>query len=270
MFTAVYSVPQYDEGTDAKIYCYIPGNSPEIAPNRKRKTVVLCPGGGYVMTSDREAEPVALSLCAKDYNVLVLRYSVDPHRFPTALCELAYTVALAREHAEEWNVDTAHIVVMGFSAGAHLACSLGTLWPEKFLSEAMGLPRECFQPNGMILCYPVISSGAHAHQGSFHALLGDRYEAEHERFSLDTRVSAQTPPAFVWHTWDDDCVPVENSLLFAAAMKRADRPMELHIYEHGVHGMSLCSDITGGGDPILNNPACAGWFELAAAWLDRL
>ena len=270
MRTDCIQLPSFAEGFTASLFCYLPDNSPDIDPHRVRKTVVLCPGGGYVMTSDREAEPVALALTARGYNVLILRYSVAPARFPTALCELAYSVALAREHAAEWHVDPDKIVVMGFSAGAHLAGSLGTMWQEDFLADRLHLPNEAFRPNGMMLGYPVITSGEFAHEGSFEALLGDRL-AECAWFSLENRVNPRTPPAFVWHTWDDNCVPVENSLLFAQAMKRQQIPLELHIFPHGVHGLSLANSLTANpAAAYLLQPECEAWLGLFLTWLSRL
>lgn len=270
MKTDVITLPSFTEGMNAKLYCYLLDNSPDIEADRVRKTVVLCPGGGYVMTSDREAEPIALALNARGYQVLILRYSVAPARFPTALCELAYTVSLCRKHAKEWHIDPEHIVVMGFSAGAHLACSLGTLWNEPFLAEAVGTDAESFRPNGMMLGYPVITSGEFAHQGSFDALTGED-AALRASLSLETRVGAHTPPAFVWHTWDDDCVPVENALLFAQAMKRENRPLELHIFPHGVHGLSLANTLTASpAQSYLLEPACEQWLGLFLNWMERL
>jgi len=270
MDTRILQVPAFTEGMNASIYCYLPGNSPEIEHDRKRKTVVLCPGGGYGFTSDREAEPVALSLTARGYNVLILRYSVAPARFPTALCELAYTVALTRKNKEEWHVDPDKIVVMGFSAGSHLAGSLGTMWHEPFLAEKMGMDNECFRPNGLVLSYPVITSGEFAHNGSFENLLGDRLD-EREWFSLENRVSEQTPPAFVWHTWTDDLVPVENALLFANAMKKHGRSLELHIFPNGVHGLSLANDLSANpAQDYLHQPECEIWIDLMMTWLKNL
>ena len=115
----------------ADLYTYILDNSVEMRPNRKRPVIVICPGGGYTMTSDREAEPIAMQYLARGYHAVILRYSVAPARYPLALLQLAKSVAYLREHAEEFHIDTAKIILQGFSAGAHLAASLGVFWKEK-------------------------------------------------------------------------------------------------------------------------------------------
>ena len=120
----------------------------------KRPVVVICPGGGYEMTSDREAEPIAMQYLARGYHAVILRYSVAPARYPLALMQLAKTVAYLREHAGEFHIDTDKIILQGFSAGGHLAASLGVFWREKFISEALHTDAEMVKPNGMILSYP--------------------------------------------------------------------------------------------------------------------
>ena len=127
-----------DLNQQATMSLYMPSNSKEIDIERKRPTVVICPGGGYGMTSEREAEPVALKFAAADCNAVVVNYSIAPATFPTALLELSFAVAKLRENAEEWNVDTNKIAVMGFSAGGHLAASYATLWNKDFIREYFG------------------------------------------------------------------------------------------------------------------------------------
>ncbi|WP_161956077.1 alpha/beta hydrolase [Clostridium tertium] len=231
--------------SNAVISIYIPENSEEININKKRETIIMCPGGGYVMTSDREAEPVALKFVAEGFNVVVLRYSVAPNKFPKALIELAATVDYVRSKSKEWNVDKDKIIVCGFSAGGHLAGSLGVLWDNKILEEALEINKDNIKPNAMILCYPVITSGEFAHKGSFDNLLGENVsEVEREKLSLEKLVSKNTPTTFLWHTFDDGAVPVQNSLFFANSLASNNVPFELHIYPNGVHGLSLCEELT--------------------------
>ena len=207
-------VEGYQETAD--LYTYILDNSVEMHPDRKRPVVVICPGGGYEMTSDREAEPIAMQYLARGYHAVILRYSVAPARYPLALMQLAKTVAYLREHAGEFHIDTDKIILQGFSAGGHLAASLGVFWREKFISEALHTDAEMVKPNGMILSYPVITSGKFAHMGSFEALLGENSNDSEKRKkqSLEFQVTEDTPPTFLWHTVTDDTVPVENSMLF--------------------------------------------------------
>ena len=247
---------------------YLPDNSREIDPARVRPTVLICPGGGYQFLSDREAEPIALQFLAADCNAAVLRYSIAPVRFPAALLEVAASVALLRENAADWHVDPQKIVVMGFSAGGHLAASYGTLWNRDFIRDFFGYRNGEHRPNGMILCYPVITAGSQSHAGSLHNLLGERETdpALRELVSCEKQVSADTPPAFIWHTFTDDCVPVENALLMALALAEKKIPTELHVFPRGYHGLSLANetvygDYTGFGDAV----QC--WIGMAIRWL---
>ncbi|MEH6994674.1 alpha/beta hydrolase [Neobacillus drentensis] len=182
------------EQDTATLYTYILDNFQEIDSNRKRPMIVICPGGGYQFTSEREAEPVAIRLNGMGFHACVLKYSVKPAVFPSALCQLAKTIGKIRDQAEEWNVDTNKIIVLGFSAGGHLAASLGVFWDKEFLTEKLEYSKEQIVPNGLVLCYPVITSGPNAHSGSFQALLGDKCQNdEHlDMVSLEKQVTANT------------------------------------------------------------------------------
>ena len=252
-----------------KLTAYAPANSPEIEPGRVRPAVVMCPGGGYGFRSDREAEPVALQLLARDICVFLLEYHVAPARYPAAVTELAAAVAWVREHASQYHVQPDRIAVMGYSAGGHLAASLGVRWHEPWLSESLGKTPAQIRPDGMVLCYPVITGGSFTHEGSMENLLGTKDKALWTAQSLEDLVTDKTVPAFLWHTYEDTAVPVENSLFFFTAMRRCGVPGELHIYPKGVHGLSLCSALTcdPAQAPHLLQPDAAGWIDLAARWI---
>ena len=249
---------------------YIQDNSPEIDMDRKRPTILICPGGGYGFVSDRENEPVAMRFLAEGFNAVTLKYEVAPSvRHPQPLLDISRAMWIIRENALEWNVDINRISVCGFSAGGHLAASLGVLWNEGYISDLTGMPEGINKPNAMILCYPVITSGDYAHRGSFVNLLGTDEISEHLIMSLEKKVDRNTPPAFLWHTFDDELVPVENSLLFAAALREKGIPFELHIYPSGVHGLSLCNKETA-VKPELINPHAGTWFDLCVEWLKTM
>lgn len=256
----------------AELYTYLLDNSPEMKPDRKRPLVLLCPGGGYGMTSDREAEPLAMQFLARGIHAAILRYSVAPARYPEALLQLAAAVALLRENAETWHIDPEKIVVQGSSAGGHLAASLGVLWEEKFLSEELCVPTERLRPNGLLLCYPVITSGEKAHRGSFENLLGERHTDPQllEKLSLEKQVTARTPKTFLWHTATDDIVPVENSLLFFEALCKNQVPAELHIYPVGGHGLGLANEETSNQEGYGVQEECQSWMSLACDWLRHI
>ena len=261
---------------DARLVTYIQDYSEAMAV-RERPMVLLCPGGGYGRTSDREAEPMALQFLAMGYHVAVLRYSCAPARYPTALLELAQSVLLIREHAGEWHVDTDKLVIQGCSAGGHLAACYAMFWNRKWLREKAGIEerdsdRKLLRPNGLLLCYPVITSGEFAHRGSFENLtegLPDR-ERLLEELSLEHQVCGDVPPTFVWHTYEDQAVPVENSLLLVSALRRAGISTEFHMYPKGSHGLALATALTQTSDGRCVQPQCAGWIDLARIWLEGL
>ena len=124
-------------------------------------------------------------------------------------------------------------------------------------------PEGINRPTGMILCYPVITAGEFAHKGSFHKLCGSKEatQVEMDRFSLEKHVDSTTAPAFIWHTWNDNCVPVQNSLLMMDAMTRAGVPVEMHIYPDGRHGLGLCEDSQSRGAAHAKS-----WIDLAIKW----
>ena len=227
-----------------------------------RPAIVICPGGGYQRCSNIEAEPVAMRFAAAGFHAFVLNYSVYPCRYPDALEELSMSVELIRENAEKWHVDKDKIAVGGFSAGGHLAASLGVFWnKEPFASET-----QKNKPNALVLCYPVITSGELGHRGSFDALCGDDAELV-EKMSLEKRVDKDTPKTFLWHTFDDEGVMVDNSLLFANALRKNDIPFEMHIYPTGRHGLSLINKDTGLEDGEVVSENAKQWIDNCCSWL---
>ncbi len=243
-----------------------------VSQSRRRPAVIICPGGGYGHLSDREAEPVATQFLAMGCHAFVLHYSIAPDVFPYPQMELAYAVSLVRSHAEEWLVDPEKIIVCGFSAGGHLACSLGAFWNQEFLYKPLELTPDEIKPGGMILAYPVISSGPCCHEGSFLNLLGAAAEDESLRrlVSLEHQVGAHTPPVFLWHTSTDDAVPVKNSYLLADALTEHGVSVEMHIYPAGCHGLSLANSEVSGDDGRCIVPRCQNWILLAKTWLEYL
>ena len=246
----------------AKLTIYARDNSPEIDPARRYPAVLILPGGGYGFCSDREAEPVALSFLAAGYTAAVLRYSIAPARHPTQLHEAAAAMAYLREHVDEYHIDPSRVFVCGFSAGGHLAAMLGCLWHETSQGELA-------RPTGMILCYPVISSGVYAHHGSFENLTGGD-TALKEALSLEKRVDERTAPAFIWTTADDGAVPAMNSILMAQALAAQGISYALHIFPQGAHGLSMADDLTApAGSAAMVNSQAARWFPLAVEWIRR-
>ncbi len=236
-----------------------------------RRAIIVCPGGGYFFHSDRENEPVALQYFAAGLNVFVLRYSLQAMAKNDApLIESALMVKHIRDHAEEYHIDPAYVFITGFSAGGHCAAMCGTLWNDPVVREALGdCPEGTGKPTATILCYPVITGGPYAHRGSIDFLCGgpSAGTAGADRYSLELHVDATTAPAFIWHTFNDGAVPIQNTLLYANAMAAAGVPFEYHVYPDGVHGLSLCTEETAVGRADLIKPACAGWIKDAIRYI---
>ena len=231
----------------------------------RRPAVLVLPGGGYVFTSQREATPIALEFAAGGFNTFVLRYSVAPVEFPTALAEAFAAIRQIRHHADEWKIDPNRIFVCGFSAGGHLTASTGGFWNRDWVHK-LGFEGDSHKPNGLILSYPVISGGEYAHRGSYRYLLGKQYSDELVALnSLEKQVSEDTPPCFIWHTFTDQSVPVQNSLMFSAQLAEHHIPFEMHIYPQGNHGLSLSNKLVCEEDGIF--PKVQTWISFAKEWI---
>ena len=254
-------------GKTAKLVTYIRSQahlkSPEPWP-----LVLVIPGGGYLEVVQREAEPIALAFNAKGFHTAVLHYSTAPETFPTALAQEAMAISFIKEHAKEWNVDPEKIFVTGYSAGGHLAASIGVFWNKPFLHELTGKTANEIKPAGLVLAYPVISSGEFAHKGSIQRLTGNSEDKELlELVSLEKQVSEDTPPTFIWSTVTDNVVPIENTLLFVNALQKCKVNYEVHIYPHGPHGLALVTpDTIEVGDAVELSDIC-DWVDHAAKFI---
>lgn len=275
------------QSAQATLTIYAHENYPDVYGERKRPVVVICPGGAYEYVSPREGEPVALQCMTTGAHAAVLCYDnyKQGAEFPQHLLELAAAVAYLRHNADKYHIDRNRILVAGFSAGAHLAASLGCFWQESWLEQLMkqelGATREDYQPNGMMLAYPVITSGEYAHRASIVNLMGSKAQSGYElmgvsgkeleeKLSLENQVTDAFPPTFMWHTFEDGAVPLENSLLFASALRRAGVNLEYHVFPHGGHGYSLATKETQSlsGDEV--NEQCAQWVGLFKNWVKEL
>lgn len=211
--------------------------------------VIVCPGGGYAGLAPHEAGPVAALLNREGLSAAVLRYRVAPHRHPLPLQDLQAALRAVRKRAGALGIDPHKVAVLGFSAGGHLCAMAGVhhTGPED-------------RPDAMVLCYPVISFGPEAHVGSIGNLLGRRELTEDEvrYFSPHCCATPETPPAFIWHTADDEGVPVANSLLMAGALAKQGVPVSLHVFPHGRHGLGLAPRDSALGQWI---PLMLDWFR---------
>ncbi len=214
--------------------------------------IVVCPGGGYGGLANHEGADYAQWLAAHGIAAFVLKYRLGSagYRHPIMLGDAARAVRMVRSGAAGWKVNPGKIGIMGSSAGGHLASTLVTHFDAGDALAQDPIERESSRPDIGILCYAVITLGEHTHLGSKHNLLGDSPPADLVALlSNETQVTPGTPPCFIWHTWQDGGVRVENSLQFATALRRHEVPFDLHVYQEGGHGIGLARDASGTPHP---------------------
>jgi acetyl esterase/lipase len=243
----------------------IPTLTPWLADPEKATgaAIVICPGGGYGGLANHEGDDYARWFNEMGIAGFVLRYRLGPsgYRHPAMLQDAARAVRTVRARAGEWKLDPTHVGIIGSSAGGHLASTLLTHFDAGKPDAADIVERQSSRPDLGILCYAVITMGEFTHKGSRYNLLGPNPSPELIRdLSNELQVTKNTPPCFIWHTFEDKAVPVENSLQFAEALRKAGVRFDLHIYEKGDHGLGLGS---ARWDPAHRHP----WTADCAFWL---
>lgn len=232
---------------------YLPANNPT------RTGVIVIPGGGYTYLADHEGTPIALWLQQHGVAAFVLHYRVAPYRYPVEMLDGQRALRLVRSRAAEFNISSSKIGVWGFSAGGHLASYLITQWKQTLMNPQDGVDAIDAHPDFGILAYPVISMNpAITHQGSHDNLLGAQATSNQEaKLSSELHVSGDCPPVFLFSTTDDKVVPVQNSLSFYEAYLEHHLSVEMHLFEHGSHGLGLAE----------KSPGPSAWPSLLAAWM---
>ena len=212
------------DGSVAKLTGYVLDDNTDTEVKQIRPAVLILPGGGFLRTSNRESEPIAMKFASEGFHAFVLRYSLVPSTHPTQLLEAALAMNLIRKNAEEWHINPQNVAIIGFSAGGHVAANLATHVSDE-IEEANGYKADEVRPNALMLAYPVISAGIYAHKPTFDRLFGNVSEDEREKLvedlSLEKHVDSKTPPVFIWQTVTDQTVPVENSIMFIDACVKA-------------------------------------------------
>lgn len=231
----------------AAAYGFVPNIHTYIHDDDKvRPCLFLIPGGGYCMVCNVEGEPVADVFNEMGMNVIVLTYTTDitmsiPLKMQP-LMDASRAIRYIRKNCDRFKIDPDKITVMGFSAGGHLSASLSVHYGDV---EDVNLEYNKYsnKPNGTILGYPVITSGEKTHEGSIISLVGNNpSDEELNYFSLEKHVTKDTPPCFCWQTVEDDCVPIENSMLYTNALQENGVPHAFYAFPHGRHGLSVLSD----------------------------
>lgn len=246
------------EALGAPVKGYLQDDYDTLKAHKVRPALVICPGGAYRWRSPREKDPPAFEFLSMGYQVFILEYSCGPQAGECRpLRELAETVRLLRQNREQWRIDPEKIAVLGFSAGGHLAASLGAFWND----PSLALPSEA-RPDALVLCYPVVSTKEFAHTESADWVSGGD-PALREKMHLWDRVTKDFPPTFLWHGGEDTGVPPENSLLLAVELRRHGVPFEYHLFGSGVHGISTCTQEVETPDSV-----CRAWVSLCKTWLN--
>ena len=231
-------------------------------------SVVICPGGGYgFLATEHEGKEVAEWLNSLGVAGVVLKYRLGPrYQHPTMLDDAQRALRTVRARSKEWGLDPKRVAVMGFSAGGHLASTAATHFDAGKPDATDPIDRQSCRPDLAILVYPVVALATpYGHSGSLKNLLGEKPTQELiESLSNERQVTKDTPPTFLAHTNEDKGVPAENSLLFALALRKAGVPVELHLFEKGVHGLGLG---TGWAGKIKPDEAFQAWPRLCATWL---
>ncbi|MBE6050517.1 MAG: alpha/beta hydrolase [Clostridium sp.] len=248
------SIPGFDTSIDQKepsLKKYI------IKGKELRPAIIVCPGGGYTFKAPHEGEPIAKWLNSIGINAFVLDYRVSPYRHPYPLLDLQRAVKFIRYNHDKFNIDPNRVGVLGFSAGGHLAGSLCVHFDYEGDYHKDEIDMVSAKPDMSVLCYPVINLTEYAHIGSKNSLLGEDANKELVEFMcLEKQVREDTPQTFIWTTAPDNSVPMENSLLYATALKKNKVPFEMHVFPEGGHGLGLRNDF----------PYVTRWAKLCEEW----
>jgi acetyl esterase/lipase len=216
---------------------YLPGPT-----NATGAAMVVCPGGAYAHLSPTEGNDYALWLNQHGLTCFVLKSRLGPdgYHYPAEFQDVTRALRWVRAHADDYKLDPKRIGIIGSSAGGHLASMLLTHFDSGDTNSGDAVERQSSRPDLGILCYPVITMGESTHGGSKTNLLGKNPSPELvTELSSELQVKTNTPPCFIWCTFEDKTVPMENSLMFAAALRKNHVPFDLHIYEKGRHGLAL-------------------------------
>ncbi len=238
----------------------VDGMKPKLRP-----AMLILAGGGYAFVSQRESEPVALKYLSNGFACFALEYTANT-AYPVPLNEACMAMAYIREQAEKYRIDVEHICAIGFSAGGHLAGMLATLTDDE-ASNALGGKAKLAKPNAVVLAYPVVSLNLQT-RGQTRKVIASDDESLFGKLSVDKRVNANSAPVYVWHVYEDDIVSVQHSLMLAQAYHKAGVPFEMHIFEKGWHGVSVCSAETENDMGVVQRlKGVAKWFDMSLFWL---
>ncbi|VUX00501.1 alpha/beta hydrolase fold protein [[Ruminococcus] torques] len=288
----------YPQNENVTLTSYIINDSVEMLNGKKRPAILICPGGGYLDLSDREAEPVALKFNAMGYHAFVLRYSVYRQadedfpdifsetfearkncQFPQAMLDIAESMRILNQNSNTWHLDTGRIGLCGFSAGAHNVALYCTNWNKEILAGQAPDHSTSLRPAAAILCYGLSDYTLKINEGNSEiinqffdasnlAFLGATHPSNDilDKVSPAKQIDQYMPPTFLWATAGDQMVPVEHTIRMAHGLSENHIPFEMHIFEEGSHGLSLASQASASG--LTETSAdVEKWINLAEKWL---
>lgn len=241
-----------------------------------RDAVLIFPGGGYAALSiEREGDLIAKAYFKRGLNAFVLQYAIGADfRYPSHLTDASFAIMYLKSEAERFGIDSDRIFTVGFSAGGHLSGSMAILHKDADVLTYLGIEKGANKPCGSILAYPVVSANVATHEGSFRMLAGkpfvDITEAERIKLSLETNVDEDSAPIFIWHTSEDNAVPVIGSLKLAEAYYSIGRAFSLHVYPYGVHGLALANEETSCGNDSWIQLLAQSWVDDSVKWMKSL
>lgn len=250
----------------------------------KRPFILVVPGGGYDHYGLHEQEQIALKMNSLGFSSAILYYRLKPTKFPEPLLDAAMAVSFIRKNSEKWNLDPDKIILLGFSAGGHVAASLGAYWDSNLISAFSNFSPNEVRPNAIVLSYPVITADENfCHKGSINVLIENLSENEKKNLlkitnsknirdvvSIEKHISKDFPPSFIWHTLADEAVPAENTIFLIQSLRRAKVEFEYHLFTSGKHGLALSCTQTSNADGSNIEKECEIWPEMMKNWLSRL
>ena len=289
----------YENRKDVSLTAYILDDSNEMRNGLPRGAVLILPGGAYLLCSDREAEPVAMSFAAMGYHAFVLRYSVygkgnsmpeitepiavmEHSVFPNPLHDVSRAMEKINKRARQWRVDMGKIALCGFSAGGHNAAMYSVYWDKPLLTDLFGngVDTSFLRPAASILCYPLTDftllrdapiADEDIRDAAYVAYFGTTNPTDEQilQASPPKLVDKSTPPTFLWTTADDTVTRVNQTLAMANSLAANHVPFEMHVFENGLHGLSLANYVTAGDKKGYENADAAKWIGLCEAWLKK-
>ena len=254
------------DDTAAYLQGYLRQTDPDN-PDQTYPAIIVVPGGSYTHIPEQQSETLAMAFANLGYQAFYLRYSFVAEKqplHPAPLVELGKSMALLRQHAADWLIDPESIAIAGFSVGGHIVALYNDYWASEWLTDQVGTTADELQPQAILLGYPVVSPklGFPTKDGVL-----AQWADDPDVIAADEHVNAHNAPTFIWATADDPLVPSANSLAYASALNTAQIPVELHLFNHGPHGLALANHLTAWKRDA-NQPHVAHWLKLAEEWLN--